>query len=666
MMKRNILPLIVVGLMWLTAPSVSAQTADSLVSEARAALSAEDLATARTKLEAALALEASHDNANVLLAVVRLADIVNRPDVQTFLTRLGVGSVGRSVYDWTAKPNEDPGGSLVVPTGVSAGEFAQNWRTNAVPEISAAIANLAQVTDTGFLISLSAAETTAQAVDVDYGDLLVLRAGLQGFIYFSHTMLAHDFNAQLSVLESMADAPGGFSIQRLLADHPQLLAYATTADLAAARTAFENLVDQYVTGSAILHARPVGVTRLFNFASNSSQLEQRFRETLQDLKASLVSATPLRHGEGQYTFFAADHFAPGSFIRSWLPQFRGSRMVLGSMADPTFGGFLTGRSVDDVEGFVFGGSRSALHRNFNLGGIPTVPALGQAQRPSGQPFRFRTRTQIGRGYVVEASSDFRQWNQVDAYVSLDGSVEFNEPPGTTPALRFYRVVDRDSSMPPPANDQFQNRRDLGNGSQRVIGYNRNASFDSGGPLFGFNAAGRSVWYSWTAPATAQYQIKPAARSWPHPGVAVFTGSSLGSLSRRSSSSFGTAHLSASAGTTYHIVVDGTFNGFGSDFTVGGFRLSVSQPPTVTVVAPAQGSTHSSSSSVQFEFSASDPDGNVTRVEFWLPGTGQVRLTTSPYRYTWNNPPAGGHGIGVNVYDDADITGFNSVFIQVNP
>lgn len=665
-MREYIPPILAAAVLLLSATVANAQTADSLVAEGRAALAAEDLATARAKFEAAIALEASHDNANVLLGVVRLVDVVNRPAVQTFLTRLGVGSMGRSVYDWTAKPTENPDGSLVVPSGVSAGEFAQNWRTNAVPEISAAIANLAQVTDTGFLISLSAAETTAQAVDVDYGDLLVLRAGLHGFIYFSHTMLAHDFDAQLSALETMGDAPGGFSIQQLLADHPQLLTYATTADLAAARTAFENLVDQYVLGSAALRARPAGVTRLFNFASNSSMVEQRFRETLQDLKTSLGGATPLRNGGSSYTFFAANHFAPGAFMRSWLPQFRGSRMVLGSIADPTFGGFLSGHSVDGVEEFLFGDSHSTLHRNFSIGQIPTVPSLGQARRSGGQPFRFRTRTQVGRGYVVESSSDFRQWDQVDAYISLDGSVEYIEPAGTPPARRFYRVVDRNSNMPAPANDQFQNRRDLGSGSQLVVGYNRGASFDSGGPFFGFNAAGRSVWYSWTAPATAQYQVNPAARSWPHPGVAVFTGSSLGSLSRRSSSSFGAAHLSATAGTTYHIVVDGTFSGFGSDFIEGGFRLGISQPPTVSVVTPAQGSTHSSSGSVQFEFSASDPDGNVGLVEFWLPDIGQVRLTTAPFRYTWNNPPAGSHGIGVNVYDDAGITGFGSVFIHVNP
>ena len=51
--------------------------------------------------------------------------------------------------------------------------------------------------------------------------------------------------------------------------------------------------------------------------------------------------------------------------------------------------------------------------------------------------------------------------------------------------------------------------------------------------------------------------------------------------------------------------------------------------------------------------ATDPDGQVTKVEFFR-ADGSVKLgedTTAPYTYQWRNPPTGDHLLRVRATDD---------------
>ena len=164
-----------------------AQTADNYVSQGRTALAAHDLATANARFAQAVGLSTNHQTANALYGVTRVLVLFQQPTGSNFLTRLGLPVAGRNLYDWTAIPPKDINSVPLAPSGVNASEAVAVLRTNVLSEITAALANLAKVTDTAFLLSLIAAVTGTTAVDVDYGDLMLMRAMLHGLEFIGYT-----------------------------------------------------------------------------------------------------------------------------------------------------------------------------------------------------------------------------------------------------------------------------------------------------------------------------------------------------------------------------------------------------------------------------------------------------------------------------------------------
>jgi Bacterial Ig domain/Putative Ig domain len=79
------------------------------------------------------------------------------------------------------------------------------------------------------------------------------------------------------------------------------------------------------------------------------------------------------------------------------------------------------------------------------------------------------------------------------------------------------------------------------------------------------------------------------------------------------------------------------------------------PPTVSWVAPANGSVIGVGTSVTLDATAADSDGGVTKVEFFAGGSKLGEATTSPYRYVWANPPLGDHMLTAMATDDDGAT-----------
>jgi oligosaccharide reducing-end xylanase len=77
-------------------------------------------------------------------------------------------------------------------------------------------------------------------------------------------------------------------------------------------------------------------------------------------------------------------------------------------------------------------------------------------------------------------------------------------------------------------------------------------------------------------------------------------------------------------------------------------VAANQPSVITITSPSPNSTVVGP--VTITVNATDPDGNITLVEF-LDGTTVIGTsTTAPYSYTWNNPGMGDHDITVRVTD----------------
>ena len=68
--------------------------------------------------------------------------------------------------------------------------------------------------------------------------------------------------------------------------------------------------------------------------------------------------------------------------------------------------------------------------------------------------------------------------------------------------------------------------------------------------------------------------------------------------------------------------------------------SGNQAPTVGLTAPANGATFTAPASVAMTASASDPEGQLARVEFYNGTTLLGTDTTAPYAWSWTNVAAG--------------------------
>jgi regulation of enolase protein 1 (concanavalin A-like superfamily) len=108
---------------------------------------------------------------------------------------------------------------------------------------------------------------------------------------------------------------------------------------------------------------------------------------------------------------------------------------------------------------------------------------------------------------------------------------------------------------------------------------------------------------------------------------------------------------------------------GANTTSGTVTITVTngnQPPTVSITSPANGATFTAPATVNVTASASDPENQLTKVEFYNGSTLLGTDTTSPYSFTWSNVAAGTYTLKAIAYDGAGAnTTSATVTITVN-
>jgi hypothetical protein len=121
---------------------------------------------------------------------------------------------------------------------------------------------------------------------------------------------------------------------------------------------------------------------------------------------------------------------------------------------------------------------------------------------------------------------------------------------------------------PGANDVFENRFAITGQTNLVFGVNLNATLEVGEPNHAGNDGGRSVWWSWVAPATAPVQLNTALSGF-DTLLGVYEGSRVDHLTRVAAD-WGSAGggrsivtFEAVEGVEYQIAVDGFNNGTGA-------------------------------------------------------------------------------------------------------
>ncbi|MFN3404158.1 MAG: fibronectin type III domain-containing protein [Cytophagaceae bacterium] len=154
------------------------------------------------------------------------------------------------------------------------------------------------------------------------------------------------------------------------------------------------------------------------------------------------------------------------------------------------------------------------------------------------------------------------------------------------------------------------------------------------------------------------------------GATVATANPTNSLSA-------TISVNVPAGT-YYLHIDGTGNGdplttgYSDYSSLGLYTISgtiptatvVNQPPVVNISSPANNASFTAPANISFTSTASDPDGTVTRVEYFNGSSKIGEATGSPYTFTWSNVAAGTYSITARATDNSNATTTSSA-ITIN-
>lgn len=122
-------------------------------------------------------------------------------------------------------------------------------------------------------------------------------------------------------------------------------------------------------------------------------------------------------------------------------------------------------------------------------------------------------------------------------------------------------------------------------------------------------------------------------------------------------------FTATAGVTYKFAVDGQYGDSG-DITL---KVIPTQPPLVSIVSPTDDSVLVGPTNVTITADAFDPDGSVSRVDFYYYSTLIGSATNSPYSMVWSNVGAGSYSLTAKATDNAGVFTYSEpVNITVTP
>ncbi|MCX7934444.1 MAG: Ig-like domain-containing protein, partial [Planctomycetota bacterium] len=83
-----------------------------------------------------------------------------------------------------------------------------------------------------------------------------------------------------------------------------------------------------------------------------------------------------------------------------------------------------------------------------------------------------------------------------------------------------------------------------------------------------------------------------------------------------------------------------------------FTLTANELPSVNITSPANGTVYFSAASITINADASDPDGTIVRVEFYVDNGYIGQDTTSSYSYIWTTLTRGPHVLTAKAIDNA--------------
>jgi hypothetical protein len=126
-----------------------------------------------------------------------------------------------------------------------------------------------------------------------------------------------------------------------------------------------------------------------------------------------------------------------------------------------------------------------------------------------------------------------------------------------------------------------------------------------------------------------------------------------------------------AGGSLSIGFNASYSGSNQDpttFFLNGVEcggVQQNQPPTVSITSPADGASFTAPADITVDATASDADGSVARVDFFINGNLAGSDATSPYSFTHTGVPAGTYALVARAVDDQDVFADDEVNVTVN-
>lgn len=235
----------------------------------------------------------------------------------------------------------------------------------------------------------------------------------------------------------------------------------------------------------------------------------------------------------------------------------------------------------------------------------------------------------------------------DAGGSVQSAVTFSVTNGTVYQIAVDGLGDRTGQYalnyvftpPPPANDNFSARRDMGSGAQVTdTGTNISASGEGGEP----NHADRSTpiassWWSWTAPGDGRAFVDTSGSDY-DTTLAVYIGSSMGSMTLVSQNDDSSDDLTSrvsfdtSPYQNYQIAVDGYAA------SQGNIALAVGFQPDGVPGAPQGVNAVAGDGYAQVDWEAPDYDGGSSITRYTVTASpGNLQCTFTPPAFSPSPP-----------------------------
>jgi hypothetical protein len=170
--------------------------------------------------------------------------------------------------------------------------------------------------------------------------------------------------------------------------------------------------------------------------------------------------------------------------------------------------------------------------------------------------------------------------------------------------------------------------------------------------------------TFSSPATVDLAATASDTDGTVTKVEFFNGTTK--LGEDTTAPYGFSWSGVTAGT-YTLTASATDDSGGTT-TSAAARITVGNtPPSVGITSPADGAVFAWKPTITVTATATDPDGNVTKVEFRDGTTLLGQDTTAPYSFTWRNVPQGTHVLTARATDNAGaVTTSSAVGITVRP